>query len=190
MSHNIMHEDYDLKVNKKSVQKSWDNYVAHADYGEGASGLPNPIRWIENGISESYGDAMERIEKLDNGWYDQIAVKYKDCKPCTTKKYQTLKTRLNDATISYNDKAGIIHYGPGRVSSEFIGCKHCGSKIATKYINSNACPVCGEDLRPASTLQSIANAKKKVEELKKQLAEEEKKAKYDVRWLVKIEYHT
>ena len=190
MSHNIRYEDYDLGINRKHVEESWDNYVAHADYGEGASGLPNPIRWIENGISESYNEAMARIEKLDDGWYDQIAVKYKSYHPCKTKKMDNLKLRLAEAEKSLREKAGKIHYSTENVTSEFVGCKHCGSRIATKFIRSNVCPVCGADLRPASTLETIKRAEEKVKEIKRQMVEEEKKAKYDVRWLVKIEYHT
>lgn len=190
MSHNIMHETYPLGVNRKKVEASWDNYVAHADYGEGASGLPNPIRWIENGVSESYSEAEKRIEKLDDGWYDQLAVKYKEYQPCKTKKYLDLKTRLAEARKSYDEKVNRVHYSAQNVSSEFVGCKHCGSKIAVKYIKKNFCPVCGNDLRPASTLQNIENARKKVEDLEKQISIEESKAKYEIRWLLKIEYHT
>ena len=190
MSHNIMHRDYELNVNRNKVQKGWDDYVAHADYGEGATGLPNPIRWVENGISNSYEEAMERIEKMDNGWYDQIAVKYKSYKPCSTKKYNELKTRMHQAFDNYHEKMIRIHYAAENVKSEFITCKHCGSKIATKYIKTNICPVCRTDMRPQSVLQSIENAQKKHAELLRQMKEEEKKAKYEVRWLVKIEYHT
>ena len=188
--HNIEYSSYPLNVNRKEVKRQWDEVVSHEDWREGASGLPNPIRWIEDGISDSYTEAEERIKKLDNGWYDQIAVKYKRYKQCTTKKYQTLNDRLNLAYKSLQEKSNKIHYSAKNVSSEFIGCKHCGSKIATRYIDTNRCPVCRTELRPDSVLKSIKRAEEKVEEIRKQMAEEQKKAKYDICWLVKIEYHT
>lgn len=188
--HNIEYATYPLKVNRKSVERSWDNYVAHADWQEGATCLPNHIRWIEGGISDNYDEAMQRIKKLDNRCYDQLAVKYKHHKPCTTKRYQTLKDRLDVAYKSLREKKEKVHYSAKNVSSEFVGCKHCGSKLATRYIVSNHCPVCRADLRPASILQSIERTEAKVAEIRKQITEEENKAKYEICWLVKIEYHT
>ena len=188
MSHNIMHSTYPLNVNRGRVQNEWDVYVSRADYGEGASGLPNPIRWIENGVCENYEEAEKRIEELDDGWYDQIAVKYKQYKPCTSKKYESLEHRLKEAYKILEERRNKVHYA--NVSSEFIGCKHCGSRISTKYIRGNYCPICRADLRPASILRIVKKQEEKVEELRKQLSEEKRKGKYDIYWLVKIEYHT
>lgn len=188
--HNIEYATYPLNVNRRKVEAEWDDYVAHEDWQEGACGLPNHIRWIEDGISDDYEDAEARIRKLDNHCYDQLAVKYKHHKQCTTKRYQTLKDRFDVACKSLREKKEKVHYSAKNVSSEFVGCKHCGSKLATKYIVSNCCPVCRADLRPASTLQGIERAEAKVEEIRKQMREEEKKAKYEICWLVKIEYHT
>ena len=190
MSHNIHHADYPLNVNRGKVQAEWDNYAAHEDWREGCSGLPNPIRWLEIGISETYQDAMKRIDEIDNGWYDQIAVKYKEYKPKATKKRQELELRLREAMSILTERRNKVHYAARNVSSEYIGCKECGSKIVVKYIKSNRCPVCGHDLRPASALEAIKRAEAKVTELQKKLDEESKKGKYEVRWLVKIEYHT
>ena len=57
----------------------------------------------------------------------------------------------------------------------------------------NRCPVCGADLRPASKLERIENARRTVDEIDRKLAEEERcmaKRNGAVRWLVKIEFHT
>ena len=57
----------------------------------------------------------------------------------------------------------------------------------------NRCPVCGAELRPASKLERIENARKAVDEIDRKLAEEERrmaKRNGTVRWLVKIEFHT
>ena len=53
--------------------------------------------------------------------------------------------------------------------------------------------MCGEDLRPEAHKKKIATAKAKLNALEKKL-EAEKKTKRrvgtEIRWLVKIEYHT
>ena len=45
MGHEIRYADYAENVNQKKVQDDWNNYVAHEDWQEGASGA-SPIRWI------------------------------------------------------------------------------------------------------------------------------------------------
>lgn len=188
--HNIEFETYPLKVDRKDVERSWDEYVAHEDWQEGATCLPNHIRWIEDGISDSYDEAEKRIEKLDRHCYDQLAVKYKEYKPCKTKKYEKLRERFVEAFNALREKKEKVHYSAKNISSEYVGCRHCGSKIATKYIDTNVCPVCRTDMRPASVLQAIKKAEEKKNEIGKLLEAEQKKGKYEVRWLVKIEYHT
>ena len=77
MSHNIRYLDYRCNVSQKKVQKNLDRYVALEDYYEGATGLPNPIRWIDH-LCKNRDDACEYIEAHDRGWYDSLAVQYKD----------------------------------------------------------------------------------------------------------------
>lgn len=76
MAHNIKHIDYHCSVSQKQVQKRLDNYVACEDCGEGASGLPQPIRWI-NHLCKNREEAEEYIKSHDRGWYDCLAVQYK-----------------------------------------------------------------------------------------------------------------
>lgn len=76
MAHNIKHIDYHCSVSQRQVQKRLDNYVACEDYEEGASGLPQPIRWI-NHLCKNRDEAMEYIKARDRGWYDCLAVQYK-----------------------------------------------------------------------------------------------------------------
>lgn len=76
MAHNTKHLDYHCSVSQKQVQKKLDYYVATEDYQEGASGLPQPIRWI-NHLCKNRDEAMEYIESHDRCWYDCLAVQYK-----------------------------------------------------------------------------------------------------------------
>lgn len=189
MGHNIHFAEYSENVNKKQVQAEWDDYAAKEDWQEGCSGLGSDIRWIDH-ICESREEAEEYIRSHDKGWYDQLAVKFR--KPTNeSAKTKDLRTRMSIAYKKYNDLARKVHYA-GCVS-EFISCRACKSKIATHYIRSNLCPVCGADLRPATTIARETAAKAKAEELEKKLAAEQikdAKKKGEIRWLVKIEYHT
>ena len=192
MSHNIMHSVYPGYVKKESVQAEWDEYAANEDWQEGCSGLPNNIRWI-NHICDDKEDAYDYIEKHDNGWYDQLAVKFKSYHPLKeTQKITNMKKRVLDLHTKYLNANNNIHYA--NVKSNFIGCKCCNSKISREYIKSNYCPICKNDLRPETTLEKIDNMKKAYLEAEKKLKEEtkklSKKQKYDIKWLVKIEYHS
>lgn len=59
MGHEIRYADYAENVNPKKVQDDWNNYVAHEDWQEGASGA-SPIRWI-NQTCDSYEAAENFI---------------------------------------------------------------------------------------------------------------------------------
>lgn len=194
MGHNIYTSVYDENVNKSAVENKLNHLAALEGQQEGSSGLSSPIRWIDH-ICEDYDEAEAYIESHDSGWYDQLAVKFRDYKDIkTTKTYEVLKERAFRLYQNYNKLKSNIHYKDAK--SEFIGCKQCGSKLARKYIRSNTCPMCKSDLRPASTLKCIENARKAYEKASKELNEEERKLKAKqknqskIKWLVKIEYHT
>lgn len=192
--HNIEYGIYKENVNKKNVQQYWDEYAAHEDWQEGCSGLSQDIRWIDH-ICEDRDAAYGYIEAHDKGWYDQLAVKFKEYPPIKeTKSLAIIKTRLEETTKKYNTLEATIHYV--NTKAALITCKCCGSKIAKAYIKSNYCPVCKGDLRPATTLETLKKYKEKISKLTKELKEEEKKLQKKmekhaaIKWLVKIEYHT
>ena len=77
MAHNIRHLDYHCSRSQRQIQKRLDNFVACEDYEEGAVGLSQPIRWIEH-ICKNRDEATEYIKSHDKGWYDCLAVQYKN----------------------------------------------------------------------------------------------------------------
>lgn len=190
MSHNIRWETYPEKVNKSEVQAEWDDYAHHEDWREGCSGLGSDIRWI-NHVCDSYDDAVKYIESHDRGFYDQLAVKYRSSVKPTTKAYENLISRRNEifATLKEREK---VHYSSANTKSEYVTCRNCGSRLATKYIKSNNCPLCRAELRPTSALNAIETSKRMLKETNKKIKEIEIKAskKAEIKWLVKIEYHT
>lgn len=196
MSHNIKTRDYPENVNKRSVQDEWDHYAAMEDWQEGCSGV-SPIRWLENEICDSYEEAEDRIEKLDRGWYDCLAVKYRETEPVrTSKARETAGKRVNQAQEHYNNLKKKVNDDFFACTSEFVGCKECGSKLARKRLNKPTCPLCGRNLLSETATTRLMNAHDKIIEAQERQQEcikaDEKRAKKTgkLRWLVKVEYHT
>ena len=190
MSHNIEYRDYPENVNKKQVQADWDHYVAMEDWQEGATGLPKPIQWLETHTYESYDIAMDAINRLDDGWYDQLAVKYiSHEKPASNQKLNELETACEEAWKEYEKRSRVVY--PLTLQAALITCKKCNSKLSKQYLKSNLCPVCHADLRPEHITKSIKAAedrwKRRQNDLKNYRIKHGKK---ETRWLVKIEYHT
>lgn len=191
MSHNIRYFEYDVSTDKKTIQSRLDNFVAHEDWQEGASGLPYPIRWQDDIIVNSYEDAEKWISDHDRGWYDQIAVKYLDTSRVSSKKIDDLKAKRSEVLKKLSAVEHVLY--ATTVKSAFIGCKKCGSKLASEYLRSNNCPLCRQDFRSQTTLSSIAAMHEKVNKLDAAIKEAQiaaGKTSANIKWLVKIEYHT
>ena len=188
MGHNIEYYDYKENENKRAILADLSNYVSHATWQEGGHGI-DQIRWLEKDICASYSEAQKYIEAHDKKWYDCLAVRYYEPIREKSKKIDELATKVRDAYRLYDERNSALY--PKTRTSEFIGCSKCSSRLATKHLKTNHCPVCHADLRPESTMKSIAAAKAKLERAIKERDEYiDKHSKKEIRWLVKIEYHT
>ena len=76
MGHTIQHYDYPGNADTKKVEQELANYVAKRCFQEG--GHLSKIRWIDSEPCANEDEARIKIEHLDKGWYDCIAVKYYD----------------------------------------------------------------------------------------------------------------
>ena len=188
MGHNIEYYDYKENVKRNEVLADLSNYVSHATWQEGGHGIEQ-IRWLEKDICASYDEAQKYIEAHDRKWYDCLAVRYYEPIREKNAKIDELTAKVTAAYKLYDERNSAL-YTKTR-TSEFIGCSQCGSRLATKYLKMNHCPVCRGDLRPDTTLKSIAAAEAKYHRALKEKEEYiQKHSKKEVRWLVKIEYHT
>ena len=194
MGHNIKHRVYDENVDKKKVQAEWDNYVRHECWQEGASGLGQPIRWIDH-ICANEEEAEEYIKNHDRGWYDQLAVKFREHpKTEPSKALVSLMERRANEAKKYSDYAKA--HSVSTFKAEYIGCPKCGSKLKRELLRGDWCPLCRAELRSKTTIETLDRYSKNILELDKKIRAEEKKqaeknaAKATVKWLVKIEYHT
>lgn len=191
MGHVVNLRSYEESVSKEVIMEELDEEAIYES--DSRSGLPNSIRWLTP-VLNSYEEAEQYIEKNDRQWYDQLAVRYKYipiAKPSKT--YKTLETKLDEAYKKYREADNLVAFKDFK--SEYVGCKHCGSKLNTKYMKSNKCPLCHAEMRPQSTLDKIKHLHDKCQELEKKLKEEEDKLRTknaknaEIYWLVKYEYH-
>lgn len=194
MGHEIKHFTYPENVNKTKVQHDLDNYAAREDWQEGCSGLNSPIRWIDH-VCANYDEAEAYIESHDKGWYDQLAVKYREYEKIEpTKALLSLKDRLEKEVEKATWYAAA--HSVSSFKAEFVGCPDCGSKLKRTLLKSEKCPLCRAELRGKTTVETLARYDANIRDLQKQIKEEEKKMqeknlkKSTIKWLVKIEYHT
>lgn len=191
MGHATMHYEYSINSNKKDIEAEM-NEQARID-GDYHSGLNAPIRWIDV-ICEDRQKAYEYIREHDKGWYDQLAVKFREYpKSEPTKTLLSLEERLKKERVKKVDYEKAHSISSFKI--EYIGCPKCGSKLKRTLLRSNGCPLCGKDLRSKTTLDTLARYENNIRDLVDKICEEERKinkrniAKSKIKWLVKIEYH-
>ena len=186
--HNIEYRTYDENCNRDSVYNDINKYVQHETYGEGGHGIDG-IRWLDRvPVCKDEDEAKEVIHKNDKGFYDNLAVKYHAAKLSpTTAKEINLQAKMQKQHKAIRDLEDVVY--PQTLTSNMIGCKECGSRLAKQYLTSNYCPVCRKDLRPPYMQDKIAKAMeayRKTSEAYKELMHRGNK----IKWLVKFEYHT
>lgn len=191
MGHEIRHLVYDETTNKRFIENEANN-IAVED-GDYHSGLNAPIRWLD-AICEDADRAREYIESHDKGWYDQLAVRYREYPKCEpSKALLSLQNRRKAETQKYTDYAKA--HSVSTFKAEYIGCPKCGSKLKRTLLKSESCPLCREELRSKTTIETLERYSKNICELDKQIKAEERKLqeknikKSKIKWLVKIEYH-
>ena len=203
MSHEVRYEIYDENVDKEYVQSYGDEYVSHEGWQEGCTGLHKKIRWIDH-ICDTDEEAWAYIEQHDSGWYDQLAVKFRDTS--NIPKNSATKDKLVRQIDSYKAKKDEYDKAHSIVNQKatFISCPCCKSKLAKDYLISNrshimreGCPVCNvNDIRAEYILKQLKVFQDRIDKWQKELKEEERRLakkvarKAKVKWLVKIEYHT
>lgn len=193
MSHAIEYFEFDVKTSEKEIYAEC-NEVA-AQYGDYGTGLSQKIKFFGNTVYDCREDAEQRIAEIDKP-YGCYAVKFYESSNKTPKNIAALEAKAGKAYEAFDELSKKPHYKDAK--SQYIGCKTCGSKLSREHLLKlyvpNRCPCCGEDLRPASTLERIEKLRENYQSIQKQLRqaklENERKNHTDnVKWLVKIEYH-
>ena len=199
MSCNIEFRTYkdDPKLNRRGIEAELNAYVAAADYLEGASGLPQRLRWLDNVQPFATEDeAQSYIEEKygDRDKYACVAVRFYEAATDALKadkQYMELLAKRNALKQKRDKLANVVYIKT--LKSKTVTCKECGCGIPTARWNSNFCPVCRTDLRPETLKKTLAKDWETITQLDERIVERRgviaKKGK-KVSWLVRFGYHT
>ena len=199
MSCNIEHRTYkdSPKLNRRGIEAELNAYVAAADYQEGASGLPQRLRWLddvqpfatadeaENYLEEKYGDRDK---------YACVAVRFYDADRealKADKQYVELTAKRAALREKREKLANAVYIKT--LKAKIVTCKECGCGIPTARWNHNHCPVCYTDLRPESVMKTLSKDWTAINQLDDRIAERQgviAKKGGKVCWLVRFGYHT
>ena len=185
--HNIYYITYAENADRRRVMA---DIAEHAS--EDGDGYSSRMTWHDN-LHPFATEELARkfIESVDNGWYDDHAVRFYDFsaaeKTAKIKEYEGKVAELLRAEKEYRDEHSVRKF-----QAKFVGCPKCGSKLCKDYIRNEKCPLCGTDLRSKTTLDKIAWYQQKRKEYQDRIeAEKQKqKSKCKIKWLVKYEYHS
>lgn len=90
-------------------------------------------------------------------------------------KYITLEKRIDAEKKKLNEYKKT--HSVKAFKSASVGCDFCKSKLTIKFLKDDECPVCGNDLRSKTTLDTINKYSKNIYQLSKELKDEEKTMK-------------
>ena len=192
MGHLIHYMDFPYKTSRKEMCRERAIFVEDNGARDGGHLMSSDsgFKLHENIICDSYDDAIEKIQQLDNGWYDDHGVLYRSYQNVKkTKQMLALKEKRQEVLQKASEykKANDIH----NRKSETITCPKCKSRLALAYFCGNNCPLCRTSLLSDTVKNRINAFDTKVKEIDKKYAAEEKKMKdkAELRWLVKLEIH-
>lgn len=187
--------DFLIAKNKDEIMmKAIDFAFYNTDRGENPSGrYHNRLDILESVVYNDWDEAVEKANELTKlrGSYNDFAIPfYSLIKKEPTKAILDLDRRIEERREKrkeYEEKTAVYN-----LKANFIGCKHCQSKINREYLKrSNYCPVCRKDLRSDYILEKIEKDSEKILELYRKRHELEKKnsKRGEINWLVKVEVH-
>ena len=145
------------------------------------------IRWIDSEPCANEDEARIRIEHLDKGWYDCIAVKYYDAYNIPeTEKIKALRAANTQTYCKVQRTCVCIPFYKCKkrnISAAKLRLQDCAKVPAKKFLPC----LRNADLRPETTLNRIAALKAKADKssdtLKAELTKQAMKAKMCAGWL-------
>ena len=138
-------------------------------------------------VYSSYSDAIDAINKFDNGFYDDHGVLFKESK-AKSKARLDLQDKIQETRRKKREFYN--NHLPSKAKATFVGCPECKSKLAKEFLETDRCPVCKKSMFPKTTKDRLKAYDAKLKQLEAKDLELERKQKGEVKWLVKLEFHT
>lgn len=189
MSHLVQYITVDKESNILKEAKAFAR--KYSDRRETGGEYHNQLTVHHIRIFNSQEEADEYIsEHYDNGDYHDHAIQFRDLndiKP--TKKMESIKQKIVD-----NQSAKEAYIRKNKIqdrTSKTITCPKCGSRLNLKYVHTQYCPLCNEDLRSATVQTRIKKFDLDDKTLRKRYKEEiiKLQEKAPIKWRVKLEVH-
>lgn len=186
MGHCVDYITYPATWSLDDITRDIIGIVNNSGDGYGTENLRMPTDKIFN----SYESAKNYTYAVDKGYYDGIAVKYRNISALTdTNVISDLRAAISDIMFEKNNY--IYEHSVKKRKASYISCQSCGSKLNKEKLKNERCPLCNTDLRSVSTLERIYAFDKQIDECRIKIHQEQlkQKDKAPVEWLVKYEYH-
>lgn len=173
-------DEFEEKSNIVYEEIMSDSYVDYCDIGA-IKWLPEvqTIEEARKSVSKAWNEdehhsyAINFTEKLFTNY-----IKLQD-------RLEAEKKKLKD----YEEKSAIKNH-----KSATVGCDHCGSKLATKYMNSHYCPLCNHDLYSKTIKDTISRYRTNISDLEKKVRDYPEKdgrvKQTKILLAVSFDYHT
>lgn len=189
---------FDAKTDRAVIGQKCGRWAdTHCDKQENPSGYDTLDICFTDYVFDNYEDACDYLSRTF-GDYREIAVKYFDYPQFKVTKAMIVVDEQIEKYRNILAELDKPHYADPTLKSITVKCKYCNAVLPTKYCGKsyrNNCPICGNDLRPTSTIEKVGKYNEKLNELykkRKQLvsAEQKKnKSKATLRWAVGCEVH-
>lgn len=130
------------KFSELQESRSYDNgsdaYAGHIGIARGLT--------ISSKSFKNISEAEEYVQNHAQKWSSAIAVKVGDFSkifPVTAGEKKEVQ-KLADMQKKFDNWESDLIERVKKSKSAHRGCKHCGSKIAVKYVKTSHCPVCSD----------------------------------------------
>lgn len=186
MGHCVDYTTYPATWSLDEIKRDIIEIVYNSGDGYGTENIRMPT----NKIFNSYEDAKNYTYAADKGYYDGIAIKYRNISALAdTNIISELRAKRLDIMSKKNKY--VEEHSVKKHKASYISCQSCGSKLNKDKLKNERCPLCNTDLRSVSTLERIYAFDKQIDKYHMKIHQEQlkQKDKAPVEWLVKYEYH-
>lgn len=187
---------FDASMSKNDIIAECNEWsMSNAHWNEGYF----PIK--PNFTGKVFRDFESAVECLNDsfGNYGQLAVQYMEYPEMQpSKKMESITNQIMQTRERLNGIEHTVHYADPSMKSKTVTCRNCHAVLPREWFGRtirNDCPVCREDLRPASVLNRIEQLNRKITQLEKQLTkarmenQEKNQNKAVKHWAIAVETH-
>lgn len=195
MGHCISYLVFPKNTTEKELREAGSEFAFNnADRQENPYGIyDNRLTVHRDKVYENRDAAERAINAFDNGCYDDHAVLFQDLSSIKSevmdKKIAEINGKIRE--LATEREAYKKLHSIKTFKSKQVGCQKCGSKLTIEYLKWETCPVCNQDLRGKTTLETIERFNERIrqQEEKRENVRQQYASKAQIMMLCKFEVH-